>query len=635
MLEHYFDFNPVEDDSLYNLRLCRDAKWRESDMRILIVVQTVDRRDLSPTASAYKPGSRGQKGGVVSWDKKPGLLTCDETRTPMINAIKYAKRCTAAYLEDKDLPRMAFCAANFNNEKHLHLPAAKRREKEREFAQRIHELIEEAKPTHILVSGDEAMAALYPKVKHPQFRRGHVHDIDGVKVVNTLDFYRLLEQNGKFANLLGFWCRHLGNLMLGYLPHNLEHVAIKPSYVDTREKFDEVMRLFDEAKLAACDTETKNLSVLGNAIYTIQFAFDSDPDTGYVIPVDHPLQDCWTDEDRKYIKRELKKRFKAKTGPTLVTFNGMFDLRIIRQELKIPIIWLKVWEITFSEHLLDENVNALNSATIMRDGDEKSGFGGLKPILMSYGNDFYFRPSKFGKKERGSVATVNPRDEEFQLYCAHDVGTLLYIREKQIERAGAIYLERQNYQPYYIRHMMHQMSDTAHQLSHLKQDGSKISKPYLENLLKEDGPLVKELVRAEGQFRMFPEVKKANKQLLKEAGIRTGGLFNKGKDPWIFGLSKASHKAALFFDVLGLQPLTFTDNGSPQIDKAFVAHYRDKNKIIQTYGEYQALHKLWSTYAKGWYKKFQLDPDVARDHHLRPDYTVWGVVTGRLASFGP
>lgn len=635
MLDLYFNHEISESEDNYNLRICRDDKWRESDMRILIVAQTVDRRDLAPTETAYKPGSRGRKGGVVTWEKSPGMMTTEETRTPMLNAIKYAKRCATQYLQDQDLPRMAFCVSNFNAAKHLHLPNAMKREKEREFAERIHSLIKEAQPTHILVSGDEAMAALYPKIKHPQFRRGHVHEIDGMKVVSTLDFYRLLEKDGEYANLLGFWCRHLANLMLGYLPHDLSKVEIKPNYVDTLDKFDEVMRLFDEAKLAACDTETKNLSVLGNAIYTIQFAFDSDPDTGYVIPVDHPLQDCWTDAERKYIKKELKKRFKAKTGPTLVMFNGMFDLRVIRQELKIPIIWLKVWEITFSEHLLDENVNALNSVTAMRDGEDKSGFGGLKPILMSYGNDFYFRPSKFGKAERASVATVDPRDNEFLSYCAHDVGTLLYIRDAQIERAKTIYLERQNYQPYHVRHMMYQMSDTAHQLSHLKQDGSKISKDYLEYLLKDEGPLVKELVSSEGQFRLFPEVKKANKQLLKEAGIRSGGLFNKGKDPWIFGLSKADHKAKLFFDVLGLQPLSFTDKGSPQINKAFVAHYQDKNKIVQTYGDYQKLYKLWSTYAKGWYKKFQLDPDVARDHHLRPDYTVWGVVTGRLASFGP
>lgn len=635
MLDLFFNFEIVESSDLYNLRLCRDARWRESDMRILIVAQTVDRRDLSPTATAYKPGSRGRKGGVETWDKSPGMLTTEDTKTPMVNAIKYARRCADAYMGDKDLPRMSYCVANFNNEKHLHLPNAMKRDKEREFAERIHALIEEAKPTHILVSGDEAMAALYPRIKHPQFRRGHVHEIDGLKVVNTLDFYRLLEKDGEFANLLGFWCRHLGNLMLGYMPHDVSGIEIKPVYVDTRDKFDEVMKKFDTAKLAAFDTEAKNLSVLGNVLYTVQFAFDDDPDTGYLIPVDHPLQKCWDDEDRKYVKRELKKRFKAKTGPTLVTFNGMFDLRLVRQSLKIPIIWLKVWEITFSEHLLDENINALNSITVMRDDNDKSRFGGLKAVLMSYGCDFYFRPSKFGKDDRVNVGTTDPTEPEFQSYCAHDVGTLLYLRDAQIERAKSIYLERENYQPYYYRHMMYQMSDTAHQLSHLKQDGSKISKEYLETLLTDEGPLVKELIRSEGQFRVFPEVRKANKQLLKEAGIRSAGLFNRGKDPWIFGLGKGEHKAKLFFDVLGLQPLTFTDKGAPQINKAFVAHYRDKNKIVQTYGEYQALYKLWSTYAKGWYKKFQLDPDVARDHHLRPDYTVWGVVTGRLASFGP
>jgi hypothetical protein len=129
-------------------------------------------------------------------------------------------------------------------------------------------------------------------------------------------------------------------------------------------------------------------------------------------------------------------------------------------------------------------------------------------------------------------------------------------------------------------------------------------------------------------------VKKTNAELLRESGFKAQGLFSKSP-PWMFRLGSASHKAKLFFETLGLEPLSETPNGAPQINKAFVEHYQDKNKIIGVYGEYQKLYKLWSTYARGWYKKFRLDLDVAKDHHLRPDYTVWGVVTGRLASFGP
>ncbi|MGT3784028.1 hypothetical protein ACVTE8_15845, partial [Staphylococcus aureus] len=73
----------------------------------------------------------------------------------------------------------------------------------------------------------------------------------------------------------------------------------------------------------------------------------------------------------------------ARQGPMLVTFNGMFDLRIVRQQLRIPIIWHRVWEITFGEHALDENISSLNKACSMRDEQMKdsSKFGGLRPIL--------------------------------------------------------------------------------------------------------------------------------------------------------------------------------------------------------------------------------------------------------------
>jgi hypothetical protein len=639
MLNRYFSFDLPEHTDTYDIDLWRDHDWRESDRRILIIFQSVDGRDLSTKGTKWEKGSSHKyaRSKRVEFEKRRSLLSVPETRDPVINAIKYAKRHAQMYLQN-DLPSAAWCVANFNNKKHLHLPPLKQREMEVTFAERMHAFIKLTKPTHILVSGDEAMHALFPAVQHPQYRRGHVHDmtIDGekVKVTSTLDFFRLLEKEGEYANLLGFWCRHLANLMLGKLPHDLSKLTAKPYYVDTLDKFDKVMALFDRSELVAVDTETRNLSVLYNRIYTIQFAFQSKPNTGFVIPVDHPLAH-WSDEDRKYIKRELKKRFEAFEGPTLVMFNGMFDLRVIRQSLRIPIIWHRVWEITFGEHLLDENVNALNAITKMWDSaaDDRSRFGGLRPIFMSYGNDFYFR-AKFSKNERANIGATDPCNEEFLDYASMDVVSLLAMRNAQIERASYIKIKKHNYQPLFIRHMMCQMSDTAHQLSHLRNDGSKISKPYLRTLLQSDGPLVKELTRTEGEFRVFREVREVNGELLKESGFKAQGLFSK-TPPWMFRLGKSSHKAKLFFDNLQLEPLSRTATGAPQINKAFIAHYRDKNKIVGLYGEYQAIYKLWSTYAKGWYKKFRLNIDVAKDHHLRPDYTVWGVVTGRLASFGP
>jgi DNA polymerase I-like protein with 3'-5' exonuclease and polymerase domains len=598
------------------IKQCRT--WSESKTRVLIVCQTVDIRDL----------------------REGEMLGHEDTLTPVKNAIKYARKLALPYAP-KGLPEASYTVANFNAFRHLHLSPNHRREAESLFAERVHKLIKKIRPTHILVSGDQAMKALYPMIDHPQYKRGWVHelrtgDLD-LKVVSTLDFFKLLEKDGEYANLLGFWCRHLMNLFIGRMPHNLSHVQAKPKYVDTIEKFNAVMRRFDEAKIIALDTETRNLSVLFNRIYTIQFCFDSAPETGYVISVDHPL--ChWSKEERTYIKRELKKRFtrEYEEAKTLVTMNGMFDLRVLRQCLKIPIIWHDVWEVTFGEHELDENISALNKVTSIRDeaANDSSKFGGLRPIYCSYGNDFYFKAS-FSKEERSNTGSTDPSNPAFLAYAATDVVSIFHIRKEQIRRSSFMEIAGQNYKPYFVRHMMCQMGDTAHQLSHLKQDGSLIQKSYLKHLLSAESPLLKELTRSENEFKVHREVKKANRELLAESGFKATSLFAKVAPTWMFKLTKPLHKRKLFIDILGLEPLTETATGAPAIDKAFVAFYKDTNKIVSLYGEFQALHKLMSTYVKGWYKRLSENIDAAFDNHLRPDYSIWAVVTGRLASMGP
>lgn len=622
MLERTFQFDPpteaLDKRDPYKMILRQCNHWESSRRRILIVMQSVDGRDL----------------------KVQEMLGARETRRATVNAIKYARKLAAPYTKN-GLPEAAYTIANFNAYKHLHLSTGPRREAEAAFADRIHKLIKRVRPTHILFSGDEAMLATFPQIEHPQYKRGWVHllkqgDLD-LKVTSTLDFFRLLEKQGEHANLLGFWCRHFAHLMIGRNPHDLSQISCEPRYVQTIEQFDKVMRKFDTAKMCAVDTETRNLSVLFNKIYTIQFCFDSEPETGYVISVDHPL--ChWTAEERLHIKKSLRKRFAAHSGPLLVMFSGMFDLRVIRQQLEIPIVWLKVWEITFGEHLLDENVSALNKVTHMRDtaADDASKFGGLRPIYCSYGNDFYFKAS-FSKNERANTGSTDPMNKAFLAYAGTDVVSIMAMRAQQIRRAAHLEIAGHNYEPFFVRHMLYQMSDTAHQLSHLRNDGSKIQKTYLKHLLTADGPLRKELKRAIGEFKIHKEVKQANAELLKESGFKAGSLFGavKAGANWMFKLSRTPHKAKLFFDILGLPPLSKTKTGNDAIDKAFVAHYKDKNKIIGLYGEYQALSKLLSTYAKGWFKRLSTNLDAAKDHHLRPDYSVWGVVTGRLASMGP
>jgi DNA polymerase I-like protein with 3'-5' exonuclease and polymerase domains len=621
MLDSQFRFDPSfisDDKDPYKLLLKRDVDWNSNSRRLLVVFQTIDGRDL----------------------KARELLSGDVGKT-FLRVHKYARKTANAYT-DNQTPQYSLCVANFGAYKHLHMRGSRRAEAEAQFAERMHKLIEKIKPTHILVAGDNAFAAMYPEIKNSQYKRGWIHKMklksgDPVKVTSSVDFSRLLENSGYAANLLGFFSRHMAYLMMGKNPHDLSQIKLEPRYIKTIEQFDQLMRKFDSASEVAIDTETRNLSVLHNKIYTIQFATNHNKEVGYVLALDHP-QAHWDASERKYIKQELRKRFSAKTGPTLVTFNGyMFDLHVIRVALKIPIIWLKVWEIIFAEHLLDENLSLLNeiSSTVDPENGKMSKYGGLSPIFMMYCNDHY-KTAKFGKSERGSIGAIDPSRPDAVEYMAMDTVSILNMRDQEIERAAHLDIEGKNYKPFFLRHMKHQMSDAAHAMSHMRQDGSFIDIKYLTSLLSKASPMRQDLKRVEKQMFEWPEVQEANKQLLGATGFKVGSLFSKAAgvaSNWIFKLSKPEHKKKLFIDVMELEPVNKTKTGEDAIDKEFIAHYKDTNKIVALYGEHQGLTKLISTYIKGWRKILTSNVDAMTDLCLRAAYFL--VDTGRLGSNKP
>lgn len=585
----------------WSLTLPIDSTWKSSKTKVLVIMQSVDGRDLDAS----------------------GLLGDKATRIAFSSALEYSKTY-ARKLGAKTKP--AFAVVNHQAYKHLHLSGHAKLEAESEFRKRTLACINKLNPTHILFSGDLSM--LYP-VQNANNKNGWVHKIDNRLVTSTLDFARLLEKDGKQANLLGFWCRHLAFLLLGKNPFDVSHIKAKPTYINTIEKFDRVMALWDKAKECGVDTETRNLTVLHNAIYTIQFAFDSDPLRGFVLPIDHPhAANPFSLEDRKYIKQELRARFGAKEGPLLVTMNGMFDLRIIRRALDLDVIYHTVWEVTAGEHLLDENISSMASMGIK--------MGGLAAIYCMYQNDHYLKEdTAFSKEDRNTTGNLDPADKGFLEYAATDVVSVLAIRQVQLKRSEYEELDGKVYRPFFERHMLYQMSDTAHTLSHLRESGSMIDVKYLRSLMKSDSPLEAAIKELQDEFKTIPQVRQANKELLDESGFKAGSLFGgKGGGQWLFSFTKPDHKIKLFLDILGLKALSKTKGGAPSIDKDFVTHYRDTNVIVSMFGDFQDASKILSTYVKGWYKRLRQELDGS-DKHLRADFEFFVVDTGRLASKNP
>ncbi len=276
---------------------------------------------------------------------------------------------------------------------------------------------------------------------------------------------------------------------------------------------------------------------------------------------------------------------------------------------------------------LDENGKYLKDFGVKK-------VGGLEYIFCSYGNDHYIT-ADFKKDDRANTALTRLDNKDFLSYASMDVQSIVGIHKMQRKRASFLELGDESFSVAYERLVLKQKSNTAHVISHMVQLGNTIDKLYLARLKGKDSPLLALQEKYRKELNDTPEVKKANKIVVRESstGGNSKGLFN--KQPWAFSWTKGSHKIALFFTVMGLKPLTKTKTGLPQVNKWFIEYYSRNNSIVQKYGQLSKLAKLYGTYVKGWWLKLKANPDSAKDNCLRPNYGFFDVVTGRLNSFDP
>lgn len=613
----------------YGLSCPIDEDWKSKPQRVMLVIETIDGQDL-----------------------KEGRLLHERSRTVVSNLINYS--CNQAKKEfGFDRSKCAFATVNFNNFKFFDQPKETWPGYRRRMAKRVWEIIADQRPTHVIVFGDWAMKAMMPGTEWLEKKRGWVFDTDDghghpIKISGSLDLQPLYstrkedvskddeedaEETGDVfgkANLLFYASRNVINGLAGRMLYDLSHIRPRPKVVDTIEKFDKLFERLCSEEVAAVDTETKNGSVNHNAIHTIQFAFGTD--RGWLLPIDHP-ETPFSAEERKYIKSRLRKFFGARKGvyplKYLITQYGIFDLRILRVELGLPIIWHAVWEITAGEWCLDENIKYLSSAPF------NTPHGGLEQIFMQYGNDYY-KTAPFGKGDRANPELTKLSNPDFVKYGVLDVQSIFGIHEKQIERASHLRVGSKPFTPFFKRLILKQFSNTVHVLSHMKQNGSTVDKDYLKLLISKESPLLDLIRKAKKELFEFPEVKKTNKILLAESSGQQSnkGLFNRIQT--VFKWNKAPHLKSLFFGVMGLKPVSFSKKTKlPSTDKFFIKAYEGENELVKKFGEYQKLTKLYSTYVKGWWKVLQKNIDSLADFKLRPDYGFFAVVTGRLNSMKP
>lgn len=96
----------------------------------------------------------------------------------------------------------------------------------------------------------------------------------------------------------------------------------------------------------------------------------------------------------------------------------------------------------------------------------------------------------------------------------------------------------------------------------------------------------------------------------------------------LFNVNSTMHLRCLFFDVLGLSPIKFTEKGEPSTDAETLEHLSQFNELPELIKSIKQLKKIRSTYLE----KFDIGMDM--DDRLRTGFNLHTTTSGRLSSSG-
>ena len=651
------DFRTVKDG--YKLYPKVHPSWKTSERKLLVVLETVDRVDifentfLSESVDPDRGNYRNSMRNII-----PKIL---DAAWNQVNVYRGKEA------EPTENP-FALALVNFNATKTRDLETSEQASYNVVFAKRVLALIERLKPTHVVFSGataytstlkllDPKLVTSYSAVKRGWVEKVKYNDLE-FKVTHTLDLEPLYNPNTKknevsddeedladkfaLADLFYFVSRNIANLLNGKHMYSTKKVVINPVYIDTIEKVDNLFALLQESKTIALDCEAKNLETYNNKITVIQFAVSKEE--GYVLPIQH-VKSPFSLEEQEYILKRLRK-FLYDWNPAnrkdLIVLNGKFDLRLLRGQLNIPVIYHRIWELNHAESLIDENVSLLSkSGSKVRVGTDyvMTSYQGLRNLCVLYENDFYYT-AILSKEERTTLGSIAPDDPDALRYEAADVQLPFAIAEQQQRLANNIRYrpsfqseELVSYGKAFRLNLLNQMSNTVHGISTMEQNGSPLDVKYLKSLLGKNSPLRKQLKEYREELEATPAVRKVEELIAGESGRKVSGIFGGKLVQKLFKLSKKDHQEYLFFDVLGLEPVRLTKTGKRAVDKAFIATYEHDHPEVKVFGLYTKVFKILSTYVVGWSKKMDSSLDSAADFCLRAAFGI--VTTRRLSSFSP
>ncbi len=635
-----------QDCSAFKLLCPIQKNWNTAKHRLLVVCEHIHTLDL-----------------------KDSMLMTEKPARLFLNCLGYSNTLASSIGETPKDFALAFINYNFFKTYHLDDQVKGELHVDNIFGKRVRDYIEEIRPTHVFVSGPSAgcsvlgpyLEGIYYKagwvstIKVSNFEFKATYSIDFISAIDTRkedDLDDALEDGydnndvelaGSF--LLGYFCKALRNLMVGFIPFE---VSVKPRHVliSTIPSFDALMDKLESAPRVAIDTETRNLNRVSNAIYTIQFSTSAR--VGYVVPYLHP-ESPFSKEELDHIKNRIR-AFLSRPAPKisvdsslldsyscLYMFNAKFDLTQLKQQFGVRVIHWPVYDLRAGEQGLDENIKFLANVKFKDNNGTKRTMasGGLAAILASQGEDFYYTAA-FSKADRGDMDNTSLNSEDFCAYAAFDVQCLHALADNQILRASHdvhfVNGRRKSYGLDFIRHMLLQMSNNIHVFSNMEHRGVSINKAHLVWLRTNESPISREIIDRTQKIYASPEVVKANKYLFDKYSINVKNTILK-KTPWIFKINKPEHKKALFIESMGLEPVGFGKSGDPSLGKLFKRVYKRVPEVALL-NDLEKAKKLKSSYVDAIIRAMA-EGDGLVDGRLRPSYDFFPVVTGRSNSSDP
>jgi uracil-DNA glycosylase family 4 len=378
----------------------------------------------------------------------------------------------------------------------------------------------------------------------------------------------------------------------------------------------------------ACDTETSNLhKVHGNKLLTMQWC--NDGHTGYVIPFYHKDSPFNSDQCKEILNLTAGMLHKNNKTAVMgyVFWNAFFDMNQLFRETHEILYNAPVVDAQYGEFLIEENLARLGM------GNGKFPYA-LATHAWQSGFTHYDDNVKMNKENRKHFTNMDLCD--WQDYAAADAIVTYNKLESQ-----RLLTYHQDYYDEFICLMMNLSNTIFPLITYVSHCGFPIDVLELYKLATpRTSPIWNMMGELENDINNTEAVRKTREKLSLLGNGVSGSLYG---DNIFFDIGKDEHKQMLFFDVMGLEPISFSPkkkradgSDSPKLDKEFKKVYSDIDEV-KLWAEFERLKGLKGMFIKPlieYMTKPNGNPDFYTDYRIRMEILT-RKITGRLGMKNP